>query len=179
MAETKHPGIELNVPSRAQRDLEQRHAAGYRPVTVDNTKNEVANPEVVVAGYAVEGNDTSAYLGVSPEYMTYANEADAPYRATEGVEADVLDTLQAGVPTVFRTEVPEDSRPADVGGQGLENLNTAVSGEDYSSELSDRPASVGPVRVVGAEAETSAPATSAPVLTKATTAKASTAKASN
>lgn len=179
MAETKHPGIELNVPSRAQRDLEERHAAGYLPVQVDNTKNDVANPEVVNDGYAVEGNDTSAYLGVSPEYMTYANETDQPRRATEGVEAEVLDHLQAGTPTVFRTEVPSTDRPAEVGGQRFENLNTAVSGSGYSSELSDRPAPVGPVRVVGAETEAPAPATSVPAPAKATTAKASTAKASN
>jgi hypothetical protein len=28
--------------------------------------------------FAVEGNDTSAYVGVSPEYRTYASETDAP-----------------------------------------------------------------------------------------------------
>lgn len=28
--------------------------------------------------YRVEGNDTSGYIGVSPEYMTYANETEKP-----------------------------------------------------------------------------------------------------
>lgn len=28
--------------------------------------------------YRVEGNDTSGYVGVSPEYMTYANKTEKP-----------------------------------------------------------------------------------------------------
>lgn len=34
--------------------------------------------------YAVEGNELDGYVGVSPEYKTYANETERPYRAEEG-----------------------------------------------------------------------------------------------
>lgn len=161
MADKKYDGIELNVPSRAQRDLEQRHATGYRQVEVDNTKDDVANPEVVNSQYAVEGNDTSGYLGVSEEYMTYANETDKPGTPEEGVEAEVLEHLQSGVPGVYKTEAPKDVLVAQVSGQRDQNLNTATSGESYSSTLVDRPEAAGPVRVVGASADESQ--TSAPV----------------
>lgn len=44
-----------------------------------------ANPETEVDGrdYRVEGNDTTHYVGTSPEYMTYANETEAPYVGTD------------------------------------------------------------------------------------------------
>jgi hypothetical protein len=38
----------------------------------------------VLSPYAVEDNDTSAYVGVNLEYATYANETERPYRAEEG-----------------------------------------------------------------------------------------------
>lgn len=37
--------------------------------------------------FVVEGNDTSAYVGVSPEYANYANETEKPHRAADGPEA--------------------------------------------------------------------------------------------
>lgn len=39
------------------------------------------------AQWAVEGNEVDNYVGVSPEYMTYANETDKPARAADGAEA--------------------------------------------------------------------------------------------
>lgn len=35
--------------------------------------------------FAVEGNDLSGYIGVSPEYMTYADETQMPYSTDEEV----------------------------------------------------------------------------------------------
>lgn len=183
MAENKKDeGIELNVPSRAQRDLEQRHGAGYRPVVVDNTVDETANPEVTNKQFAVEDNDTSGYRGVSEEYMTYASEADKPLVATEGIEKEVLDYLDSGVPGVFKSAPPNDEIVREVGGQSVEHINTATSGEAHSSKLIDRPVPVGATRVVpDGEASASAPApapasapasaTSVPTPTKSTPAK--------
>lgn len=37
--------------------------------------------------FAVEGNDTSKYVGVSPEYKTYANDTEAPLRGEDGAES--------------------------------------------------------------------------------------------
>lgn len=35
--------------------------------------------------FAVEGNDLSGYIGVSPEYMTYADDTHKPYSTDEEV----------------------------------------------------------------------------------------------
>ena len=45
----------------------------------------------VASRYAVDGNDTSAYVGVSPEYQTYANETERPLEASEALEPDATD----------------------------------------------------------------------------------------
>lgn len=36
--------------------------------------------------FAIEGNDTSGYVGVDPEYRNYANETDRPILSDETVE---------------------------------------------------------------------------------------------
>src|SRR6059058_127963 len=75
--------------STAQVDLEQRlsndNASPLARIEGSGNTNEVNAP------YAVEGNDTSGYVGVSPEYMTYANDTEKPLTADEGVEADLLE----------------------------------------------------------------------------------------
>lgn len=48
-----------------------------------------ANAEAVTAApYAVEGNETDAFVGVSPEYKTYSGEFGKPYLTEEGPTAD-------------------------------------------------------------------------------------------
>ena len=44
----------------------------------DERKEYVHDPEVHGRDYRVEGNDIRDYIGVDPEYMTYANPSDAP-----------------------------------------------------------------------------------------------------
>ena len=48
-----------------------------------------ANAEAATAApYAVEGNETDAFVGVSPEYKTYSGEFGKPYRTEDGPTAD-------------------------------------------------------------------------------------------
>lgn len=49
-------------------------------VSERDSESVVVVEEVVTDGrdYRVEGNDVSGYIGVSPEYMTYANETERP-----------------------------------------------------------------------------------------------------
>lgn len=56
---------------------EEARASGKKPGPDDGTDGR---------DFRVEGNDTDAYVGVNPEYMTYANETEAPAAAEEGVE---------------------------------------------------------------------------------------------
>ena len=133
--------VEVDNRPTSQKDLEARLERDHLPegVLVDNTTDDVRNPEVVNAPYATEEHDTSGYLGVSPEYMQYANETDKPLTADEGPEAEALKRLQGGVAGVRKT-VDLRSEPAtEVGVVASESLNTAVSGEGYSAKLVDAP----------------------------------------
>ena len=53
-------------------------------------------PESEHPGYVVEDNDLSGYVGVSPEYQTYADEASKPLVADDddGVEAKAVKNAQ-------------------------------------------------------------------------------------
>lgn len=62
--------------STAQLDRERRFKAASGAVE-DTAASEARD-------FTGDGNDTSAYFGVSPEYMNYANKTDKPYRAPEG-----------------------------------------------------------------------------------------------
>ncbi len=56
--------------------------------------------EIVVDGrdYRVEGNDISGYVGVDPEYMTYANETEKPLNtAQEQWDLGLLDHLEGNM----------------------------------------------------------------------------------
>jgi len=134
------PGVEMTRPT-SQMDLERRLDEGFLPEGArrNNTEDEVLNPEVVVAPYKVEGNDTSGYLGVSSEYMTYANETEKPLTATEGPEAESLKLAQAGVAGVRKFKGVDNTPATEVGVGAAETLNTAVSGEGFSAALVDAP----------------------------------------
>jgi hypothetical protein len=131
--------VEVDNRPTSQIDLERRLERDHLPegVLVDNTKDDVRNPEVVNAPYATETTDTSGYLGVSPDYMTYSHDTDKPLTADEGPEAEALKRLQGGVAGV-RKFVDLRAEPSTaVGVAASESLNTAVSGESYSAKLVD------------------------------------------
>lgn len=67
------------------------------------------NPGEVVraAQYAVEGNDTSAYVGVDPVYQNYANDTERPIQATEPVETEPESVKEADdEETEVKTQTP-------------------------------------------------------------------------
>jgi hypothetical protein len=71
--------------------------------------------EVDGRDFSVPGNDTSGYIGVSPEYMTYANETERP-RLTDLEKwnhTDQLDHLEGNLDEDFE---PEDD--GDIEGTG-------------------------------------------------------------
>jgi hypothetical protein len=65
--------------------------------------------------FAVEGNKLDGYVGVNPEYMTYANVGQAPGVATKGAEAEIEQRLReapAGVAGAVTKPEPEgDDQP--------------------------------------------------------------------
>lgn len=71
--------------------------------------------------FAAAGNETDDYLGVSPEYMNYANETDRPYRSPEDSPAAVAEAAayytQSGEQPVVEEEAddePAEDEKADV-----------------------------------------------------------------
>jgi hypothetical protein len=90
------------APSNAQLDLEERRANENRSQAILSTSDLVRDEEVEPGReFAVEGNDLSGYVGVSPEYQNYANETEAPLGAEDSVEQDVIDEFQEGQENMY------------------------------------------------------------------------------
>lgn len=165
--DNKTEKVEVDNRPTSQKDLEARLANGFGPERLDNSENDVLNPEKVNAPYATKDMDTSGYLGVSSEYMQYASDVHKPLTATEGPEAESLKLLQGGVAGVRKT-VPVDNTPAtEVGVGDRETVNTVTSGEGYSAKLVDAPKDFQGPAVIGLPEQepkaTAAPTPTAPV----------------
>lgn len=87
----------------------------------------------VNAPYAVEDNDTSNYVGVSPEYMTYANDTEKPLRAEEGLEKELEDQFLDGDRFKVAQAVSAEDNATQGGGSVHQTVYPAVSGEAFTS----------------------------------------------
>lgn len=87
----------------------------------------------VLSPYAVEDNDLSAYVGVNPEYATYANETERPFRAEEGTAERYFED-QLTSPRKFAVGAGVVSNPTEGGGSTVPLLYPDVSGEGYVNE---------------------------------------------
>lgn len=142
-------------PSEAER-------ANQELLDTKDTVNGVGRVSSNDTPYAVDGNETGDYVGVSPEYMTYANETEKPLRAEGGVEKDLEDEVLGQDHLVAKVE-PHKGTQTQGGGSMFETVTTATSGENHSATV----AKVAPdkVKVAGSPpAKKAAPARpSAPV----------------
>lgn len=116
----------------SQKDLELRLAGGHRPSEIAKLADERDRTGAPVT-YAVEGNDTSGYIGVSPEYATYANETEAPLQGTEGVEAEAGARLTQPLRQVDTEARYEGKQITGVGSKDPV-LYSEVSGDIYQTE---------------------------------------------
>lgn len=109
-------------------------------------------PESEHPGYQVEGNDLDGYVGVSPEYATYADDTQKPLVAEddEGVEAKAVKNAQKaaeraevetnayGLPdsgnSPFKSAVDEDGEPVD------DPYGNDKKKDDEKAEADKRPA---------------------------------------
>lgn len=82
--------------STAGKALENQVAPDSAPVRAKSYNPGYGLPDEEREGeadeFAVEGNDTSAYVGVSPEYRGYSNDTEAPHDF-DGVEGDSADAI--------------------------------------------------------------------------------------
>lgn len=117
---------------RSQVDLEQRLAADFSPRKMGEQLSEQEKLGTPVS-YAVEGNDTSGYIGVSPEYMTYASATEAPLQGTEGAEAQA-GYLQTQPLRQVKTEKVEEGKQITGVGSSDPVIYSEVSGEIFKTE---------------------------------------------
>lgn len=93
----------LTVPN-SQIDLKARRDAGYGTPVVE------VDPDATDAPYAVEDNDTSAYVGVDPDKMTYANDTEKPLSG-DGIEdkvaAELAGTNKPATPRQAKAPAPK------------------------------------------------------------------------
>ena len=80
--------VEYTKPT-SQIDAERRMAI---------EKGETPDEDTPARVFAVEGNDLSEYVGVSPEYQTYAEDTHKPGEFTE-VEGDLVERQKAAIST--------------------------------------------------------------------------------
>lgn len=137
MADKKNEEKAVYLPPTSQVDLEERLARDNMPVPVDFEGDPVLNPEKVYAPYAVEGNDLSAYRGVSPEYMTYSDDTSKPFAAEGGPEEKAEKLAVEGM-AVGQLAPSKESNPTVGGGSTVESIHSAFSGEGFTSEVVDR-----------------------------------------
>lgn len=126
---------EIDDRPNSQKDLELRLKAGHDPRKFAAL---AAERDGLTSGgpvsFAVEDNDTSEYLGVSPEYATYANETERPLLPTEGVERDLHDKLTQPL-RVAQIEVPVESSQIVGVGSSDPLIYSETSGETWPTEV--------------------------------------------
>lgn len=120
------------LPTTAELDLERRMDKE------ELTKEEYADKyseNVNGRDFTGDGNDTSGYVGVNPEYMNYANETDKPGKTDpESALGRLERQLQSGS-AVAEAGPGAVSNPTDGGGSSVPVLYAALSGEDFENRV--------------------------------------------
>lgn len=115
-----------------QTDLEARHKADYGNPTVET------DPNVTNAPYAVEDNDTSAYVGVDPDKMNYANETEKPLRSDDSLEDEVAADMLSGY--AFGSDEQPEGQQTLGSGSSSPVVAVTTSGEATTHAIVDRKA---------------------------------------
>lgn len=122
MAEDKAPE---RVPSRHELYLQE---------LAEQRANEDKEPEAVEvddAPYAVEGNETESFVGVSPEYKTYSGVFKQPLRAEDGVTSDSeVEAEERKLPLQSPARPPHPSTPLVQRASGESDAPAVVTEED-------------------------------------------------
>lgn len=112
-----------------QLDLEARLKRDNLPVKED------VDPNAVNAPYKVEGNDTSAYVGVDPDKMNYASDTEKPLSGG-GVEAKVAKEQLSGY--AYGKDAEKEGEQTVGSGSSVPVVGVTTSGEKVSHKLVDR-----------------------------------------
>jgi hypothetical protein len=132
MAEEEKKG--QRWPSAAELDLQDRLGANRDQSDTDGAVVSTQSGR----DFAVEDNDTSGYVGVSPEYMTYANDTDKPLQAEEGPFKDAEDEIHSRLGGAVGKEPSAEDNATQGGGSNDPLVYPAVSGDVVQAEEVDR-----------------------------------------
>lgn len=134
--EDKHEGIELNVPSTAQRDLERRQAEGYAAAGSPSRAGS--------AGDFLQNEDVpDGYVGVSGEYANYANDTDAPLRSEEGPESEAEKLIEE---RTLATATDNSEEPVDAVTLARQSHEDARKREEASKATPPTPTKATPTK---------------------------------
>jgi hypothetical protein len=126
---------EVDNRPNSQKDLELRLKAGHDPkkfAALLAERDGLADGGPV--SYAVEGNDTSSYIGVGHEYATYSTDNEKPLRGDGGPEEDAVDLLTTPL-RVNRIEVPVEASTIVGTGSTDPVVYSETSGEVWKTEV--------------------------------------------
>lgn len=112
-----------------QVDLEARLERDNLPV------KEQVDPNATNAPYAVEGNDTSGYIGVDPDKMTYASDTEAPLSG-DGAEDKVAKEQLSGY--AYGEDEKRKGEQTLGSGSSVPVVGVTTSGEGTTHKLVDR-----------------------------------------
>lgn len=126
--------MEDNRPN-SQKDLELRLKAGHDPKKFAElaAERDGLNSSTQTS-FAVEGNDTSAYIGVSPEYATYSDSAFKPMRGDGGPEEEAVDKNTVNL-RVNKIVKPVESQQVEGVGSTDPLIYSETSGSVWKTEV--------------------------------------------
>lgn len=120
--------------SEAQVDAEEREAE----LKGDRRDSESGTGFEATRNVAVEDNDTSAYVGVSSEYMTYAGVQNQPFAAEEGAEKAREDRILGRAAGAVGSDPEHKGQQTQGGGSNLPTVYSHTSGDNVTPEEVDR-----------------------------------------
>lgn len=162
-------------PSTAELDLQARlDASQDESARLSELQGGAGQVSEVSDRYATEDTDTSGYVGVSPEYMTYADDRQKPFAAEGGALAEVEEKAKQATPV--RDVSVKDNNQTEGGGTSHESVYSATSGEDFTPEKVDNPGTPDGGTVTGGATPVATQTTTAPPARKAAPAKETAAK---
>jgi hypothetical protein len=140
-------------PTNDELDYERRAALGFPGLGVPGNDSKGVVTDLQTQ-FAVEGNETANYIGVTPDRMTYANSTEQPLAAAEGVELTREERLVTQEVLVAPATPAPEGKQTGGGGSSQETIYTATSGERFSATIANPPTT----ETVSADETTAGPA---------------------
>lgn len=121
--------------STAQVDAEDREAEASGDTS--DAQAQATALGAATRDFATEDTDKSAYVGVSPEYMTHAGVQNQPFAAEGGAEQEREDRILGRAAGAVGADGPHEGQQTQ-GGGSAPTVYAATSGDNVQPEEVDR-----------------------------------------